>query len=102
MDFGNVIKGAVGWFFDRLRALGPALVGRILGTLGIAFASYNVLLPSVVDYIQQYINALPVGMVDMIAALNLDKGLTLIFSAMAYKLGTKVRPIRAGGQDAAP
>lgn len=102
MDIWGLISGSVGKFFDMARSLAAGIVGRIFATAGVGLASYNVLLPQVVDFVQQYLNGLPPGILEMMAALRLDQALTLIFSALAVKMGTKVKPIRIGGQDAAP
>ncbi len=101
-DIWGVAKGFIGLFFDSVRSLAAGLVGRVLGTLGIGFASYNWLLPQIVDYINQYLVGLPDWALQMISALRIDQALTLVFSALAWKMGTKVRPIRVGGTDAAP
>jgi hypothetical protein len=96
----DYLQRAVGYFFDLARGLLAGIVGRVLGTLGIGFASYSLLLPSIVAFIQQHLNALTPQQQALAGAIHIDVFCTMVFSALAWKLGTRVKPIRIGGQDA--
>lgn len=90
----EIIKNWVGFWFDTMRELGPALAARVMVGMGIGLASYNVLLPELVQYIQQFLWDLPDAWIQLLGILKIDVCLTILFSAMATKLGTKVQPIR--------
>jgi uncharacterized membrane protein required for colicin V production len=96
----DMLKGIVGFFFDHLRGLLAGIVGRVMVTLGIGLASYTAILPHVVEFVQNYVYSLDASTQALLGALHFDVFLTMIFSALATKMGTKVKPIRVGGTDA--
>lgn len=103
LDFLNpweLVKNGIGFFWDKARVILPLLIGRVLLTLGIGGMVYTMLLPELVDFVQQYLNTMSQPMIDMFNALRIDQALTLLFSASAAKVGTRVAPIRLGGTDA--
>lgn len=101
-DLWGILKNLVSYFFDIGRTLSSGIVGRMLLTLGIGAATYTFLLPELVAFLQQYLNSMSQGMIDLLGALHIDKALTMIFSALGVKMGTRVQPIRLGGTDRVP
>lgn len=101
-DPWEMLKNAIGFFFRVLRALLGPLIGRVLVFLGIGLASYTMLLPELIAFVQQFLNDLSPEMIAVLAALQVDKALTLIFSAMGVKMGMRVSAVRLGGTDAPP
>jgi len=100
-DLWDILKNVVGFFFDALRGLAAGLVGRIMLTLGIGLATYTAVLPELVSFLQTYLNSMSPSMVELLGALKVDVALTMLFSALGVKLGTRVQAIRIGGTDRA-
>lgn len=90
----DIIIKFCGFFFNALRGFLPGIVGKVISTLGIGMATYSYILPQVVDFIQTFLNSMPQEAINLLGALRVDIALTIVFSAYATKLGTKITPIK--------
>ena len=64
--------------------------GRLLAGLGIGFLSFTVVLPALSSFVQSYFSDLPPEIFQMVGILRVDQCLTLLFSAAAARIATKV------------
>jgi len=92
----SILFGQVNYFWDFARTHLALLLARVLLTFGIGIGTYNVLLPDIVTYIQSFLDALPPNVIAYLGALKFDVCLTIVFSAYAAKLGTKIKPFHLG------
>lgn len=88
------VTKAVGYFFGRVVLLGPMLIVRVLFGMGVGLGTYTVVLPELVSFLQQFLNSMPQGMIDMLGAMKVDVALTIIFSAYSAKLGVKLQAVK--------
>jgi len=93
----TIITKTIGYFLERVVLLGPTLLYRVLFGMGIGYGVYQLALPVMVNFVQQYLSGLPGWATGLLGALHVDDVLTLIFSAYAAKLGIKVRAIKLDG-----
>ncbi|MCE7031360.1 DUF2523 domain-containing protein [Lysobacter sp. GX 14042] len=73
-----MIATAVRWV---LIAHGAAIVARILGTLGLAFVTYQYVVEPVLNQLKQAVSTLPAEVLVWISALGLDKVISILASA---------------------
>lgn len=76
-----VVAAIVGWLISALREYLPGIVGRILLTLGIGFATKTLVLPSLLGMIQARVAGLPALALAYFNAFGLDVCITIILSA---------------------
>ena len=76
-----IIAAIVGWLISALRQYLPGIVGRILLSLGIGFATKTLVLPSLLGIIQAQVSGLPATAVAYFQAFGLDVCVTIILSA---------------------
>jgi hypothetical protein len=98
----TLITNAIKLLYAQGLALGPVLIYRILTGIGIGYGVYSFALPYMVGFVQSYLNSLEPWAVQLLGALKVDVGLTIIFSAYAAKLGIRVRAIKLDTQGGNP
>lgn len=98
----DFFTNAGGWFFGRIGTIGHVLLWRVLTAFGIGIGTYTFLLPEMVQFVQQYLVGLPDWAMQMLGALHVDDGLTMLFSAYAAKLGIRVQAIKLDGSGSNP
>ena len=64
--------------------------GRLLAGLGIGFLSFTVVLPALSSFVQSFFTDLPAEIFQMVGILRVDQCLTLLFSAAAARMTTKM------------
>lgn len=72
-----------------LVSIGAPLVIRVLAALGLGFAAYSgisVLLDELLDMVQGNINALGSQVLQYVAVFNVDRFMTMVFSAFVIRL----------------
>lgn len=73
-----------------LWALILSVAFQIFIGLGVGFLSYTVVLPNLYSFIQQNFNNLPPVIMNVVGILRVDICITIILSAAAAKLATRV------------
>ncbi len=79
-----------GWIVAALGLSMGSLIGRALSALGIGYATYNFAMPAFVSQVQSYFGALPSSIVQVLAAMKADVVVTIIFSAIAVRMASRV------------
>lgn len=84
------------WIVAALAASMSGLIGRIFVAMGIGYGTYNFVMPSFVNMIQGQLSGLPGTILQVIAAAKVDVAVTIIFSAIAVRMASRVFFRRAG------
>jgi len=83
-------KMLIGILLSTLAIKGGGIVGKIMGTLGLAFISYHYVMPEIRDYLAGVMGGLSSQAYNLVTYCNVDKGMTLILSAGATKIANKL------------
>jgi hypothetical protein len=78
------------WIWAGLAVSMSGLIGRAFVALGIGYGTYNFLMPDFVAFVQGQLGGLPGNMVAVLAAAKVDVAVTIIFSAVATKLASRL------------
>lgn len=73
-----------------IKAAAATIVGKVLATFGLTMISLGALLPSLKAFVLQYVNILPAEVIGFLGYLNVGVSMSMIFSALAVRLATKV------------
>lgn len=90
-------KMLIGIFISTLAIKSGGLIGRVFGTLGLAFVAYKYVMPEIRDYMGGLFAALNPEVYNLITYVKVDQGITLVLSAGAVKLTSKLMLGKAGG-----
>jgi hypothetical protein len=90
-------KMLIGIFISTLALKSGGLIGRLFGTLGLAWISYQYVMPEIRDYMSGLFSALNPEVYDLVTYVKVDQAVTLILSAGAVKLTSKLMLGKAGG-----
>lgn len=83
-------KLLIGIFISTLALKSGGIVGRIFGTLGLAFISYHYVMPELRSYMGGLFSALSAEVYNLVTYTKVDQGVTLILSAGAVKMTSKL------------
>lgn len=75
------------WFF---LAKGAAIIVRIIGTLGLAFFTYEFVLTPVITMVDSNVNNLPPELNDWLRALGIFEVISIIVSAYLLLAGKRI------------
>jgi hypothetical protein len=76
-----ILIGLVGLLWDVARAVLPSIVGKIMLTLGLTWATTTLVLPDLLAFVQSHASGMPAAAVSFLAYINFDKAITMILSA---------------------
>lgn len=76
--------------FEAIRRWGPEVIVRVLAAFGVGLFTYNVAVPSMLDFIKSYVSGLPPWVFAHFGALGIDVAITMILSALAARASAKV------------
>jgi hypothetical protein len=83
-------KMLIGIFISTLAIKGGGIVGKIMGTMGLAFISYHYVMPEIKGYLSGLLGGISAESYNLITYCNVDKGMTLVLSAGATKIASKL------------
>jgi len=89
-------KMLIGIFISTMALKSGGLIGRIFGTLGLAFVTYKYVMPEVKGYLAGYLSGLGSETVQLIGYIQADKAMVMILSAGATKLASNLMLGKAG------
>ncbi|PJK12474.1 hypothetical protein CO613_11430 [Lysobacteraceae bacterium NML07-0707] len=73
----------------------PTLVGKVLLAFGITIATSEIVLPSLIAFVQSHMSGMPRLVFAYVGALGIDKVVTMILSALAAnKVGSLALKIK--------
>jgi predicted transporter len=75
------IATLVGALWNVARDVLPGIVGRIMLTLGLSYATTSLALPAVKAFVQARMTGVPADVVLLLGALQFDKAIVMILSA---------------------
>lgn len=102
-----MFDGLKGWLWSHLKMLigiaistwlmkSGGIIGRIFGTLGLAFITYKYVMPEVKGLLLQYAGNLSPEVYNLIVYVGFDKFMVLIVSASATKLASNLMVGKVG------
>ena len=89
-------KMLIGIFISTLLLKSGGIIGKIFGTLGLAFITYKYVMPEVKAYLMTYVSALGADVYNLIVYVQADKAMIMILSAGATKLASNLMLGKAG------
>ncbi|MDW2981742.1 DUF2523 family protein [Rhodanobacter sp. KK11] len=89
-------KMLIGIFISTLLLKSGGIIGKIFGTLGLAFITYKYVMPEVKGYLMGYVSALGADVYNLIIYVQADKAMIMILSAGATKLASNLMLGKAG------
>ncbi len=78
-----LIGALVTALINALRAWLPGIVGRILLTFGIGFATQTLAMPALIGFVQSRMAGMPSVLLAYAGALGIDVAVTMVLSAIA-------------------
>ena len=92
------MKMFIGIFISTALLRSGGFVGRMFGTLGLAFVAYRYVMPEVKTFLYRYLSGVPAEALNLIQYVRLDTAMVLICSAGVVRLSSKLFFARAQGQ----
>lgn len=86
----STLVGFAGHLLGGLKLAASFIFARVMAALGLAFVSYNAVLPSIKAFIQTKAAALPDVIFQLMGAMGVDVFMVLIISAYVAKIGMRV------------
>lgn len=83
-------KMLIGIFISTLLLKSGGIIGRIFGTLGLAFITYTYVMPEVKQFLWSYMSGLSAEALNLVTYVQFDKAAVLIISAGATKLASNL------------
>lgn len=83
-------KMLIGIFISTLAIKGGGIVGKIMGTMGLAFITYHYVMPEIKDYLSGLLGGISPEAYNLITYCKFDKGMTVVLSAGATKVASKL------------
>lgn len=83
-------KMLIGVFLSTALLKSGGFIGKIFGTLGLAFVSYTYVMPEVKSYLQGYLSGVSADTFNLITFTHVDTGMVMILSAGATKLASNL------------
>lgn len=90
-------KMLIGIFISTVLLKSGGIIGRIFGTLGLAFVTYKYVMPEVRSFLAGYMSALGSEAYNLVTYVQADKAMVMILSAGATKLASNLMLGKAGG-----
>lgn len=84
------VGALVGWLISALRQYLPGIVGRVLLTLGIGFATHTMVMPAFRALFESYVAQLAPTLHAYFYAFGFDVCATIVFSALAARQTQRV------------
>lgn len=89
-------KLLIGIFFSTMLLKSGGMIGKIFGSLGLAFVTYKFVMPEVKAALLSYANALDPEVYNLIVYVKADAAMVMILSAGATKLASNLMLGKAG------
>ncbi len=89
-------KMLIGIFISTLLLKSGGIIGKIFGTLGLAFVTYKYVMPEVKGYLAGYMAGLGADVYNLVLYVQADKAMVMILSAGATKLASNLMLGKAG------
>lgn len=89
-------KMLIGIFISTLAIKSGGIIGKIFGTLGLAWVTYQYVMPEVKTYLAGYMAELSPDVYNLILYVQADKAMVMILSAGATKLASNLMLGKAG------
>lgn len=89
-------KMLIGIFISTMLLKSGGFIGRIFGSLGLAFVSYKYVMPEVAATLQGYASMLSPRAYSLLLYVQADKAMVMIISAGATKLASNLMLGKAG------
>lgn len=89
-------KMLIGILISTFAIKGGGVIGKIMGTLGLTFITYHYVMPEIRTYLGTLLSGLSAEAYNLVTYTNTDKGMTLVLSAGATKLASKLMMGKVG------
>jgi hypothetical protein len=89
-------KMLIGIAISTIAIKGGGIVGKIMGTMGLAFITYHYVMPEIRMYLSGLVSGLSAEAYNLVTYCNVDKGMTLVVSAGATKIASKLMMGKVG------
>lgn len=89
-------KILVGIFISTLALKSGGIVGKLFGTLGLAFVTYTYVMPEVKAFLRGYLVNASADIVNLVTYIQLDTAMVMVLSAGAVKLASNLMLGKAG------
>ncbi|AHX16268.1 hypothetical protein CH75_09150 [Dyella jiangningensis] len=90
------LKMLMGIFISTMLLKSGGIIGKIFGTLGLAFVTYKYVMPEVKGLLLQYASGLSTEVYNLITYTRFDVFMCLIISAVATKLASNLMVGKVG------
>ncbi|RAO78187.1 DUF2523 family protein [Dyella jiangningensis] len=90
------LKMLTGIFISTMLLKSGGIIGKIFGTLGLAFVTYKYVMPEVKGLLLQYASGLSTEVYNLITYTKFDVFMCLIISAVATKLASNLMVGKVG------
>lgn len=90
------LKMLIGIFISTVLLKSGGIIGRIFGTLGLAFITYKYVMPEVKGFLMQYAALVSPEVYNLITFTQFDKAMVVVLSAAATKLASNLMVGKVG------
>jgi len=90
------LKMLMGVFISTMLLKSGGIIGKIFGTLGLAFVTYKYVMPEVKGLLLQYASGLSTEVYNLVVYTKFDVFMCLIISAVATKLASNLMVGKVG------
>jgi Protein of unknown function (DUF2523) len=89
-------KMLIGIFISTLLLKSGGIIGKIMGTLGLAFITYNYVMPEVKAFLWSYMSGISGEAFNLLTYTKFDAAAVMIISAGAVKLASNLMVGKVG------
>lgn len=89
-------KMLIGIFISTLALKSGGMVGKLMGTLGLAFITYNYVMPEVKSFLWGYMSGISGEAYNLLTYTRFDAAAIMIISAGAVKLASNLMVGKVG------
>lgn len=89
-------KMLIGVLISTIALKSGGIIGKVFGSLGLAFVSYTYVMPEVKSYLSGYLSGVGGDVYNLITYVHADTGMVMILSAGATKLASNLMLGKAG------
>lgn len=84
------------WILAGIASAAASWLARIIFSFGLVVVAYDVALPPLRSFIAGYVSGMPATAFQMFSFMGIDKGLTLILSALVVSAAARVALAKKG------